>query len=152
MQRIADVLELLSKQHRDIRRLLERLRTGVEGRSEIVDELVDYITAHLAVEQELFYPRVKTLISDEVQRELAAEHAEIRRVLGNLIWQDTDDDQFAITLADLELLLEGHCAWQDEELFETVSETLARAERVDLDGLGDAVRATFASMCAYAHA
>src|SRR5687768_12975877 len=104
MQGIADVLELLTEQHRHIEQLLERVRTGVEGRGATVDELVDYVTAHLAVEQELFYPCIASTLSKVVQDELAAEHCEIRRVLADLLWLDVPDDRFSTTLGALELL------------------------------------------------
>jgi hemerythrin-like domain-containing protein len=143
MQAMADVLELLTEQHRHIEQLLERARTGVEGRSATVDELVDYVTAHLAVEQELFYPCVTRRLSQAVQDELAAEHAEIRRILADLLWLDAEDDRFAVTLAMLEQLLEGHCAWQDQELFERLAEELAPAARRDL---GASVRDGFAML------
>ena len=143
MQGIADVLDLLTEQHRHIEQLLERVRTGVEGRGATVDELVDYVTAHLAVEQELFYPCVARRISRPVQDELAAEHCEIRRVLADLLWLDDSDERFGTTLATLELLLEGHCAWQDQELFERVAEELAPAARREL---GASVHDGFATL------
>ncbi|MBA2544395.1 MAG: hemerythrin domain-containing protein [Deltaproteobacteria bacterium] len=137
----AHVLELLSVQHDHIDELLARVR--VDQRREHVDELADYVTAHLAIEQELLYPRLDARISDAVRVELLAEHQEIKRVLANLLWLDLDDQRVAPTLASLEALFEGHSVWQDEELFESLAQTMSPTALAEL---GDTVNAGFDRM------
>jgi hypothetical protein len=125
-----DILELLTEQHRHIELLLERARIGVEGRGAIVDELVDYVSAHLAVEQELFYPVIT--LSACVRQDLVLEHAEIRRALADLLWLDDSDPLFAPTLTRLADLFEGHNAWQDQELFAGLAEDMTPGVRREL--------------------
>ena len=139
----AHVLELLTVQHEHIDRLLARVRTLVVHRSECVNELADYVTAHLAVEQELLYPGLGARISDAVHAELLAEHQEIKRVLANLLWLDNDDARSTTTLASLEALFEGHRVWQDEELFESLAETMSLTALAEL---GETVNAGFERM------
>lgn len=143
MQGMRDVLELLSEQHRRIDRLLERARDrqGPEAeRAGRIDELADYVTAHLAVERELLYPRIAARLSPVVHDELIAEHAEIRRVLGALVWLCCDDDRIGPLLGRLEVLLAGHCGWQDEALVELLVQYLPEEARCDL---GETVRDGF---------
>jgi hypothetical protein len=143
MEPSVDALELLTAQHRHMHELVERVRSCVSQRGEVIAELADYMTAHLAVEQERFYPGLSPRISKTVLAEILAEHAEIKRILADLLWLDDDDARFTPKLAKLALLLEGHSAWQDEELFEAVAESMSI---VELAELGASVIAVFDSM------
>jgi hypothetical protein len=142
MERISDPLELLTAQHDDLHGLLTRASTTEDPRlrTELVGELAAYVTAHLAIEQEVFYARAPLQLSTAVRLEVMTEHTEIKRVLADLLWLDADDDRFERTLATLAGLLEGHAAWQDEELFPTVAET---ASSETLLALGAALQAGF---------
>jgi hemerythrin len=126
-----DALAMLTSQHRQIEALLARAREGDRG---AMDELADAVSVHLAVEQDLLYPQIGTRISHTVLAELHAEHAEIRRVLAELYWHDADGDarDRDPLLCALAHLLEGHAAWQDRELFESLAETLPDAALADL--------------------
>ncbi|MBS1123021.1 MAG: regulator of cell morphosis and signaling [Deltaproteobacteria bacterium] len=134
MQRISDPLELLTAQHASIQGLLLRAKEAEDPklRTDLVGELAAYITAHLAIEQEVFYVQRSVTLSSVVHLEVLAEHTEIKRVLADLLWLDADDDRFEHTLAALAGLVEGHAAWQDEELFPTVAETASAAVLVEL--------------------
>jgi hypothetical protein len=138
---MTDALEILAAQHAHIDGLLARLRTATARRLQLVDELADYVTAHLAVEQELFYPHVA--VSNPVHTELLAEHAEIKRVLANLLWLDDDDARFPPTLDALVELLTGHIAWQDDQLFEQVAEGMTPGVLAEL---GASLQGGFDSM------
>jgi hypothetical protein len=120
---ITDALELLTAQHEQIEDLYEQVRQIGDEAAFI--ELVDKLTTHLALEQELLYPAVSTL-SPEVRNELIAEHSAIKRVLGDLVWLGTRDAEFRAKLADLGQLLIGHATWQEDELFTRAAETLSR--------------------------
>ncbi len=145
MERISDALELLTSQHQEIHCLLSRASTTEDPavRGELVGELAAYVTAHLAIEQELFYAQVSAQIAPVVMSELFAEHAEIKRVLADLLWLDGDDERFTSTIATMTALIEGHSLWQDEELFPTVAETASEA---DLAVLGGRLQAGFDSI------
>lgn len=122
VSRMTDALEILAAQHAHIDRLLVELRASESERTLLVGELADYVTAHLAAEQEVLYPQLPAMLSSVVHDELLVEHREIKRVLANLLWLDADDARFTSTLETLTTLLGGHIAWQDEHLFESVAE------------------------------
>jgi hypothetical protein len=131
MGRITDALEQLSTQHATLDALLSdiALTTDAEARTHRVDELAHLLTAHLAIEQEHLYPVIASYVSPGVLAELHAEHAEIKRVLADLLWQDTDDEQFGPTLKQLTLLLDGHCAWQDDQLYLQAARALGQEQQ-----------------------
>lgn len=123
MRPISDALELLTAQHEEIDFLVVQVQQTYD--SDAFAELADKLVTHLALEQELFYPAIASATTDEVQRELLAEHVAIKHVLSDLIWLGVEDGLFGTRLHELASLLEGHCGYQEDQLFEVVAETLS---------------------------
>ncbi len=130
MQRISDALELLTAQHDEIEALLAEIgdTTNPDRRSQAITELADRITIHLAAEQVLFYPAVSMQISRDVHTELLAEHAEIKRLLADLLWLDGEPTRLERKLSALKAIFDCHATWQERDLFETVAEVRSAAE------------------------
>lgn len=140
MDRIADALELLTAQHDEIERLLAVVSTSgsPDNRQRARIDLAELLPIHLALEQELFYPNMTSVISTEVLRELVAEHGEIKRILADVLWAELDDDELHRELAVLHELFDVHRAWQESYLFETVAEA---RDGVELAQLGELMHA-----------
>ena len=126
MKQIRDALELLTAQHEELDDLLDDVMLAKD--SATFATFADKLTTHLAAEQELLYPVIAKQIPLDVLDELLAEHAAIKRVLADLVWRSTEDPEFAHTLTSLADLINGHCAWQEEELFLRAAETMSPAE------------------------
>ena len=135
MNRISDALGLLTSQHDQIDALLANLASDEDEdvRRGLVYELAELLTGHLAIEQQVFYPAVAHQLSIDVLGELLAEHAEIKRVLADLVWCDTVDERFDASITQLRHLLAGHAAWQDDQLFAPMSSAMTQS---DLERLG----------------
>jgi len=141
MPRISDPLELLTQQHDDLLALLDALASPNETeRARALDDLADQLPEHLAAEQELLYPCVAGYLAQPVREELVAEHTEIKRALGDLLWFGLDDADAPARIAELRTLVEGHAAYQDHELFENAAESLAP---IDITVLGNRLHAWF---------
>ena len=142
MTRISDALELLTAQHEEIDELLAVVMTSTDAgaRDRTLGVLADRLTAHLAIEQELVYPAVATVTAPGIVDELMAEHGEIKRVLAELLWFGLEDPANELRLGVLRGLLDGHCGWQEEQLFTTVAEAMSSRE---LAGLGAHIHAWF---------
>jgi hypothetical protein len=136
MDRIADALELLTAQHDEIEQLLSVVSTSAspDTRSRARVELAEKLPIHLALEQELFYPNMSSVISPDVLRELVAEHGEIKRILADLLWSELDDLEVRNEVCSLHDLFEVHRAWQESYLFETVAEARDHDELTSLGG------------------
>jgi hypothetical protein len=122
MRDICDALELLTAQHEDIEELVASVQRTLDAAT--FERLTDKLVAHLATEQELFYPVVAPMISRDVLAELLQEHVMIKRILGELVWVGVDDPAFASTLSVLAELVTGHTSWQEDQLFQRVAETM----------------------------
>jgi hypothetical protein len=132
MRHISDALELLTAQHEEIDELLAKVRETYDAAT--FDQLSDRIVAHLALEQELFYPVIAATITREVMGEVLLEHVSIKRVLAELVWLGVEDTSFGPLLADLGDLLDGHAGWQEQQLFQTVAESVSAETLVALGG------------------
>jgi hypothetical protein len=132
MRNISDALELLTAQHEEIDELLATVRAN--GDAVAFDRLSDRIVAHLALEQELFYPVIAATITREIMGEVMLEHVSIKRVLAELVWLGVDDETFSPLLDDLATLLDGHAGWQEEQLFQVVAESLPAETLAALGG------------------
>jgi hypothetical protein len=126
MTPISDALELLTAQHEQIEDLFEQVRQI--GDEAAFTELVDKLSTHLALEQELFYPAMRQQLKPTVLDEILAEHAAIKKLLGDMVWQNPREAEFRAKLNDLGVLLAGHAAWQEDELFTTAAETMSEGE------------------------
>jgi hypothetical protein len=148
MPRISDPLELLTQQHDDLIALLDALASPNEAeRNRAFADLADQLPDHLAAEQELLYPMVGHNVCRAVHDELLVEHAEIKRVLGDLLWFGLDDVDSPRRIANLRALVEGHTAYQEQQLFETAAEALAP---IDITVLGSRLHAWFVTSVAQA--
>lgn len=123
MPPISDALELLTAQHEQIEDLYEQVRQ-VGDESAFV-ELADKLATHLALEQELLFPAIAPHLSREVMTELRQEHVAIKEVLADLVWVGLYAPEFRGKLARLGELLVGHSAWQEDELFTIVAESMS---------------------------
>jgi hypothetical protein len=134
MNRIADALELLTSQHDEIDALIAELAATASPstRNETISQLVEKLAIHLGLEQELFYPAVSAALSPVVYAELLAEHGEIKRVLADMLWLESEDVRFARKLAALQSLQRWHSMWQERELFETLAETMNAEQLAEL--------------------
>ena len=137
---ITAALEILTAQHDEIETLATTVSSAADPtvRNLILCELADKLTLHLGVEHEIVYPIADPLITTEVRAEMAAEHAEIKRVLADLVWLEQEDQRFARKLTSLQLLLQWHQVWQEAELFERIVTHLTPDELI---GLGNSVEA-----------
>jgi hypothetical protein len=130
MRDISDALELLTAQHKNIEELVSTVQRSLDAH--VFDELADRLVAHLATEQELFYPVAAAAVSNDVLDEMLQEHVVMKRVLGELVWLGVDDPAFIGKLAELAELMTGHAGWQEEQLFQTVAEIMPADELVAL--------------------
>jgi hypothetical protein len=148
MPRISDPLELLTQQHDELIGLLDALASSNESaRARALGELAEALPDHLAAEQELLYPIIGVQLPASVHDELVAEHVEIKRVLADLLWFGLDDAEAPRRIAMLRALLDGHTAYQEQELFEAAAEMLAP---IDITVLGSRLSAWFVTTVAQA--
>ena len=130
---------LLETQHRKVEALFKKLEGGRSEPSAVLEELANSLAAHMAIEQEIFYPRIKEVQSDLVN-ESFEEHAVAELALKRLLMTDAEDEAFQARVTTLKELIQHHVEEEEQELFPKVEKAL---EEEELSRLGKTMKARF---------
>jgi len=130
---------LLSSQHRKVEALFKKLENGRADHGPVLQELANSLAAHMAIEQELFYPAVKEVDSEMID-ESFEEHALAELALKRLIATDHEENEFNARVVALKELIEHHVEEEEQELFPKIEKHLDEEE---LDELGKQMKARF---------
>jgi hemerythrin superfamily protein len=115
---------LLESQHRNIEALFEKLECGQGSAAATLEVLANHLVAHMAIEQEIFYPAVKLLDAERVN-ESYEEHALGELALKRLLATSSEEPTFRARVTALKELTLQHLLEEEEELFPQVEEALS---------------------------
>lgn len=138
-----DALELLKADHDKVKHLFREFESlkGVddedERKSELVDEICYELTLHTMIEEEIFYPVLRSAIDDDdMMDEADVEHAGARELISQLEVMYPGDDHFDATVTVLGEEVAHHIDKEEADMFEA-----ARSCGIDLDDLGEQLSA-----------
>lgn len=138
-----DALELLRADHEKVKSLFREFESlkgnddEDERKSELVDEICYELTVHSMLEEEIFYPIVRSAIDDDdMMDEADVEHAGARELISQLEVMYPGDDHFDATVTVLGEEIAHHIEKEESDMFEA-----ARAAGIDLDDLGEQLSA-----------
>jgi iron-sulfur cluster repair protein YtfE (RIC family) len=123
---------LLQTQHQEVRAIFEAIESGDGELGELVEKLADALVAHMAIEQQLFYPAIKSIDEDHVL-ESYEEHAAAEVALKRVLMTDFLDRSFKAKVSVLKELLFHHLDEEEKELFPKVEQALG-AEKLETLG------------------
>jgi hemerythrin-like domain-containing protein len=130
---------LLKKQHRRVERIFENLEKGSADPASELLELANNLAAHMAIEQNLFYPAARD-IDGRLVAQSYEEHAIAELALKRVLTTAGDDPTFAPKVTALKELIERHVAEEEKQLFPEVEDKMDAEE---LDALGNEMSAAF---------
>jgi hemerythrin superfamily protein len=138
-----NAVALLKADHRAILDVLEKL-DQLEAKSRdrmkktLIEKLVRDVSMHVAIEEEIFYPAVKSGVSGAEPQVMKCleEHAVIKWELAAISAMDMTDKRFAAKLAVLKDALVHHIEEEEEDLFPKVREAFGV---VKLNAMGRAL-------------
>ncbi|MFB9241944.1 hemerythrin domain-containing protein [Massilia antarctica] len=137
-----DALALLKADHEKVKslfRAFDRLRgdDDKQRRFELVDDICYELTVHSMIEEEIFYPVLRSLIDDDqLLNEAEVEHAGARDLIGQLEVMYPGDDHFDAMVTVLGEEMAHHIDREESELFDA-----ARQSGIDLGTLGERLSA-----------
>jgi len=114
---------LLERQHRKVEALFKKLEGGRSDPATVLEELANSLAAHMAIEQEIFYPAIREVDSDVVN-ESYEEHSLAEVALKRLLATDPEDEMFHARVTALKELIEHHVEEEEQELFPEVEKAL----------------------------
>ncbi|MCC6072883.1 hemerythrin domain-containing protein [Massilia sp. GCM10020059] len=138
-----DALDLLKADHDKVKSLFrefEDLRGSDdedERKGELVDEICYELTVHTMIEDEIFYPVLRSVIDDDdMMDEADVEHAGARELISQLEVMYPGDDHYDATVTVLGEEIAHHIDKEENDMFDA-----ARRAGLDLDELGEQLAA-----------
>jgi len=123
--------ELLEKQHRKVEQIFDGLEKGRGDAQVLLSDLANDLAGHMAIEQEIFYPRVREIDADLIA-ESFEEHAIAELALKRLLHTSDEDEAFHARVKSLKELIRHHVQEEEEQLFPKVEEQLPAEEATAL--------------------
>lgn len=130
---------LLERQHRKVEAILKKLESGRGDTTELLRELADDLAAHMAIEQDIFYPVVRR-IDEDLVAESFEEHAIAELALKRLLSVSPTSPSFRARVKALKELVQDHIEEEEESLFPEVEKKMDADE---LDTLGKRMKVAF---------
>ena len=115
---------LLEDQHRVIEALIAQLESFSGHPAAILRELANNLGAHMAIEQDLFYPAIRS-VDEELVNESYEEHALVELALKRLMMTDPGEPTFKARVTAFKELLAHHVMEEEEQLFPQVEEAVS---------------------------
>jgi hemerythrin superfamily protein len=137
-----DAITMLKDDHRTVEKLFKRFeqagdRAYVEKRK-LVEEIIEELSTHAAVEEQLFYPVTRATVPavEDVVLESLEEHHIVKWTLSELEGMDPTDERFEAKVTVLIENVRHHVEEEENEYFPEVRSELGRKALADL---GDAM-------------
>jgi hemerythrin superfamily protein len=133
-----DAITLLRNDHKTVEQLFKRFekagdRAYVEKR-EIVDRIIEELSIHAAVEEQVFYPVARATVSDteDITLESLEEHHIVKWLLSELEGLDPKHERFDAKVNVLMENVRHHVEEEQDEFFPKVRNEMGRTALADL--------------------
>jgi len=129
-----DAIALLKADHEAVSQLFaeyEKTRS-VPNQKALVAEICTALSVHAQIEEEIFYPAVKTALKDKLLvPEATVEHASVKDLIAQLEGIEPDGEMYDAKVKVLSEYVKHHVKEEQNEMF-----TKAKASSLDLVELG----------------
>ncbi len=133
-----DAIVLLREDHQEIKKLFREFRaagdTAYATKGRLVKKIIELLTVHTYLENEIMYPRVRALVP-EVEDDILEsyeEHHVADLLVMELMGMDPDAERFTAKATVLIENVEHHIEEEEEVWFPKVREALGRKKLQDI--------------------
>ena len=130
-----NALDLMHKDHKELKEMLERVgdTTGAQGRERLLDKIRSELVAHERMEEEVFYPALKShKNAKDIVLEGYEEHHVVDVILDELLDVPPDTDLWKAKMKVLKENIEHHIKEEEGEMFKKARSVFERDELNDL--------------------
>lgn len=133
-----DAITMLKDDHQAVEKLFKRFEKAGDRaysqKRDIVDRIIEALSVHAAVEEQLFYPVTRETVpdTDDVVLESIEEHHVVKWLLSELETMDPHDERFDAKVTVLIENVRHHVEEEEQEYFPKVREELGRNALSDL--------------------
>lgn len=116
-----DAFDLLKSDHRTVEELFEKFADQKDrrGRLATARKIVDELSVHASIEEEIFYPAARAALNDDADLvdEAAVEHESLRHLMDNLEPTAAADDLFDARVKVLREYVNHHVKEEEKSMF-----------------------------------
>jgi hemerythrin superfamily protein len=129
-----NALQLLKDDHRTVEALFTRFEglgpRAFKRRRDVVDKIIEELSVHAAIEEQVLYPQVRERIPDLEPDVLEAleEHHVVKWTLSELEGMDAQEERFEAKVTVLIESVRHHVKEEESELFPQIRKALSRTE------------------------
>jgi hypothetical protein len=135
-----EALAMLTEDHEHVKALLEKLKKSgdkaVAKRAQLIEEIRTELTAHMALEEEIFYPAFRQALGnkegDKIFHEALEEHHAAEVVLRDALDADPKSPSFSGKVKVLAELVEHHADEEEKEMFAKARKAMPLEQRREL--------------------
>ena len=142
-----DAIELLKKDHDEVRALFEQFRQAGEAEDmdrmkQLQKQIFSELETHTRIEEDIFYPAVKGTEDDELVENVdeGVQEHHVVKVLMREIEDVSGDDTFQAKMKVLMENVEHHADEEEEEMFPDVRQQFDQARLEELGQEMEAAR------------
>ena len=127
-----DALTLLKQDHKTVNALFRKYEKlgdrAFVSKREVVDQIIEELSVHAVIEEQVFYPAVKGISEDLKDHVLESleEHHVVKWVLDELVSLDPEHERFDAKVTVLIENVRHHVKEEETEFFPEVREVLGR--------------------------
>jgi hemerythrin superfamily protein len=137
-----DAITLLKNDHKTVEKLFKQFEksdaSDSKARRQLVDQMIQELSIHTSIEEQVFYPAVREDVPDAEDDVLEGleEHHIVKWTLSELAGMDADHERFEAKVTVLMESVRHHVEEEEGELFPEVRKALGRKR---LGQIGDAL-------------
>ena len=127
-----DAITLLKADHKTVSGLFKRFDklgdSAHKTKRELVDKIIEELSIHAAIEEQIFYPAARECVPDTEDHILESleEHHIVKWVLSELEGMDPGDERFDAKVTVLKENVEHHVEEEEQDWFPMVREAMGR--------------------------
>ncbi len=131
----ADVFELLRRDHRNVRALLDQIEGAGDDRQRraLFAQLVDEVEAHSQAEDDVFYTSIEGTgeLADRID-DARQEHDQVEALLEELDGLPVSGDDWLEKVREIRMLIEHHVGEEEQAIFPLARQALGGGEALRL--------------------
>ena len=138
-----NAIALLKEDHKKVKQLFDQFEKAKDSsqKEKIAEEAIKELKVHTAIEEEIFYPSLRSALKDEeddqdLLSEAAEEHRVAKTIIEALDEMDPSDSDYEAKFSVLAEAVRHHIKEEEGDLFPD-----AKDANVDLDELGEKLQA-----------
>jgi len=133
-----DAIVLLKADHKTVEQLFKDFEKASDGavqtKKKIVDSVIEALTQHAYIEEEIFYPAARAAVpeTEEHVLESVEEHHVVVWMMSELVGMDPSDERYNAKFTVLMENVRHHVGEEEQDWFPKVRKAMGRARLVEL--------------------